>query len=117
MKNFELEEFASPDKKGSGKYMNEVFLDMIDEARTIADIPFKITSGYRTRKRNKKVGGVTNSSHLKGLACDIRCKDSKSRFIILNALLQVGFNRIGIAKTFIHCDISLDKSHSVAWVY
>ena len=117
MKNFEIEEFDSPDKKGSGKYMDAIFLGKIDEARDIANIPFKITSGYRTRKRNKKVGGVANSSHLKGLAADIRCKDSKSRCIILNALLEVGFNRIGIAKTFIHCDIDASKSPNVTWVY
>lgn len=117
MIHFDISEFDSPDKKGSGKYMDKTFLSMIDEARGIARIPFKINSGYRTRKRNKRVGGVSNSSHLKGLACDIRCVDSNTRYLIINALRDVGFTRIGIAKTFIHCDIDTSKSPNVIWMY
>lgn len=117
MVHFNISEFDSPDKKGSGKNMDKTFLSMLDEARHIANIPFKINSGYRTKERNKKVGGVKSSSHLKGLACDISCIDSRSRFIILNALIDAGFTRIGIAKTFIHCDIDIDKVQQVIWVY
>lgn len=117
MTNFKLSEFDSPDLKGSGQFMDETFLSMIDYARSVANVPFKINSGYRTISRNKKVGGVKSSSHLKGVACDIHCIDSRSRFIILNALQEAGFNRIGIAKTFIHCDIDIDKAKNVIWVY
>jgi hypothetical protein len=117
MKYFNLHEFDSPDLKGSGALMDETFLSMLDEARHIAQIPFKINSGYRTKERNKKIGGVKSSSHLKGLAADIHCVDSNSRFIIVNALIDAGFTRIGIAKTFIHCDISINKPRQVIWVY
>jgi len=117
MENFNIAEFNSPDKKGSGKHMDKTFLSMIDEARSIAGVPFKITSGYRTKSHNKKVGGVANSSHLKGLACDIRCVDSRHRYLIINALRDVGFTRIGIAKTFIHCDCDTEKSQNVYWIY
>jgi zinc D-Ala-D-Ala carboxypeptidase len=114
---FNLSEFDSPDVKGSGALMDDTFIDMLIDARALANIPFIISSGYRTEKHNKKVGGVKNSSHLKGLAVDIKCTDSISRFIILNALQQVGFNRIGIAKSFIHCDIDIDKPKNVIWTY
>jgi uncharacterized protein YcbK (DUF882 family) len=117
MRYFKLKEFDSPDLKGSGQLMDETFLYMLDEARHIANIPFKINSGYRTKEHNKKVGGVKSSSHLKGVAADISCVDSRSRFIILNALQQAGFNRIGIAKSFIHVDYDIDKSLNVIWVY
>jgi len=117
MRYFNLHEFDSPDLKGSGALMDETFIDMLDEARHIAQIPFKINSGYRTKERNKKIGGVKSSSHLKGLAADIHCVDSRSRFIIVNALIEAGFTRIGIAKTFIHCDIDNDKARNVIWVY
>jgi len=103
------------DLKGSGQLMDETFLSMIDEARTIAKTPFKINSGFRTTEHNKAVGGVKGSSHTRGFAADISCVDSNSRFIILNALISVGFNRIGIYKTFIHCDIDNDKSRNVIW--
>lgn len=117
MKYFKLKEFDSPDVKGSGQLMDKTLLSMLDEARNIANIPFKITSGYRTKERNKKVGGVKNSSHIKGLAVDIKCVDSRSRFIIINALEEVGFNRLGIGKTFIHADIDIDKAKNVYWLY
>jgi uncharacterized protein YcbK (DUF882 family) len=117
MKYFNLHEFDSPDLKGSGALMDETFIDMLIEARHIAQIPFKINSGYRTKEHNKKIGGVKSSSHLKGLAADIHCSDSRSRFIIVNALIEVGFNRIGIGSTFVHCDISIDKPRQVIWVY
>jgi uncharacterized protein YcbK (DUF882 family) len=114
---FKLSEFDSPDKPGSGENMDKTFLSMIDEARNIANIPFKINSGFRTEKHNKKIGGVFNSSHLKGLAADVHCIDSTSRNIILKSLREVGFNRIGIAKTFIHFDLDMYKVQNVTWVY
>ena len=117
MINFKSYEFDSPDLKGSGQFMDETFLSMLDEARTEAKIPFKINSGYRTTEHNKVVGGVKSSSHLKGVAADIKCTDSRSRFIILNALIQAGFTRIGIANTFIHVDCDIDKPQMVSWVY
>lgn len=117
MKYFNINEFDSPDSKGSGAFMDETLIDMLINARHIAGIPFIINSGYRTKKHNKKIGGVENSSHTKGLAVDIKCIDSRSRFIIINALKEAGFNRLGIGKTFIHADIDIDKSKNVYWVY
>ena len=114
---FKISEFDSPDLKGSGLLMDETFLAMLDDARNIAAIPFKINSGLRTEKHNRKVKGKPDSSHLKGLAVDIHCVDSRSRSIILNALLKVGFTRVGIAKTFIHVDLDFDKAQNVIWVY
>ena len=44
--------------------------------------------------------------------------DSRSRFIIISALLSAGFNRIGIASTFIHCDTAeKGKTKNVIWTY
>ncbi len=117
MINFKINEFDSPDKKGSSTNMCPTFLSMIDKARSIADVPFIITSGYRTKSHNKSVGGVLNSSHTKGLACDIKCTNSSHRFLIISALRDVGFTRIGISKTFIHCDSDVEKSQNVYWVY
>jgi len=98
--------------------VNNPFLDKLQKARKIANIPFVVNSGTRCEKRNKKVKGKKTSSHLKGLAVDISAKGSRERFEILNALLAVGFSRIGIASNFIHVDDDvLDKDSSVIWVY
>lgn len=117
MKYFEYEEFDSPDIQGSGQLMDTKLLNMIDEAREIYGKPIHVTSGYRTEAHNRKVGGVDSSSHLKGLAIDVACVRSDDRFKMLSALLEVGFNRIGVAGTFIHVDIDKDKSQNVIWTY
>jgi uncharacterized protein YcbK (DUF882 family) len=117
VKYFEYEEFDSPDIQGSGQLMDTKLLNMIDEAREIYGKPIHVTSGYRTEAHNRKVGGVDSSSHLKGLAIDVACVRSDDRFKMLSALLEVGFNRIGVAGTFIHVDIDKDKSQNVIWTY
>jgi zinc D-Ala-D-Ala carboxypeptidase len=122
MRNFNLKEFDSPDLSGSGLNMDKDFLSMLDNARDIAKTPFRITSGYRTKEHNiaiyKKLGKKPiESSHLKGVACDIACSDSRARFLIINALLEAGFTRIGIANNFIHVDSDCEKSQNVIWTY
>lgn len=117
LKYFTLEEFDSPDQKGSGENMNKDFLKKLDKARKGAVVPFVITSGFRTKEHNKKVGGVKNSSHLKGLACDIRVRSDYERFQIAAALIHEGFNRIGISKTFIHVDNDENKNSERLWLY
>ena len=121
LKYFKLSEFDSPDSKGSGTNMKRDFLKTLDKARDIANIPFKISSGFRTAQHNvtlRKQGykASANSSHLKGCAADIMCNDSGTRQKIVNGLIQAGFTRIGIAKTFIHCDTDKDKNDAI-WLY
>jgi uncharacterized protein YcbK (DUF882 family) len=113
---FTLSEFDSPDLPNSGINMDSGFLTKLEEARAIAGIPFRITSGYRSKEHNEQVGGVPNSSHLKGVAADIAVSSGNERYIILNALIRAGFKRIGVAKTFIHCDTDDSKPNSV-WTY
>jgi zinc D-Ala-D-Ala carboxypeptidase len=117
MKYFKLSEFDSPDILGSGKNMNEEFLYMLDAARKIYGKPMHVNSGYRSEEHNKKVGGVSSSSHLKGLAADISCKKSNERFEMLQAFIKAGFKRIGVADSFIHIDNDKDKSQGVIWTY
>ncbi len=117
MKYFKREEFDSPDEPGSGINMHEEILHMLDAVRKEYGKPIKINSGYRTKARNKKIGGVPDSSHLKGLAADISCKTSKDRFVLLNLLVKAGFKRIGVASSFIHVDIDKDKSQKLIWTY
>lgn len=89
----------------------------LDEARGLAGVPFPIGSGLRTPDKNAAVGGVENSAHLTGEAVDIKCDTSEKRWKMLNALIQVGFNRIGINKTSIHCDISKTLPQNMIWTY
>ena len=79
-------------------------------------MPFVINSAYRSPEHAESIKNPT-SSHIKGLAVDIKATDSRTRYKVLNALMHVGFNRIGIADTFIHVDDDKDKSQQVIWTY
>ena len=118
---FSYDEFDSPLQEGSGQLMSNELISMLDHARDLAGVEFKITSGYRIEAdidRLKKAGYKVSSksSHLKGLAADIACNNS-TRYNILESLLKVGFNRIGIGSTFIHVDIDPDKPPFTIWTY
>ncbi|MGC9344888.1 MAG: D-Ala-D-Ala carboxypeptidase family metallohydrolase, partial [Bacteroidales bacterium] len=74
-----IEEFEC--KCGCGQNGVDInFLRKLNEARDLADIPFIISSGYRCQKHNKEIGGVPDSAHTKGMAVDITCKDSRTRY-------------------------------------
>ncbi len=96
--------------------MNQEFLFVLDEAREFAGIPFIINSAYRSPEHPLSIKNPS-SSHIKGLAVDIKATDSVTRFKIVKALVEVGFKRIGIADTFIHVDLDLDKTQNVIWTY
>lgn len=96
--------------------VNDKLMFMLDNARMIAQIPFIITSGVRTEEENKKVGGAVDSAHLKGLAVDLHCHDSLSRYFIVYGLFVAGFKRIGIASDHIHADIDPSKDQSIIFL-
>ena len=123
MKHFSYKEFDSPDMPGSGNLMDENFLQMLDEVRDKFGKPIVINSGYRSQEQNAAVGGKPKtetsrgSSHMYGLAADIKCDNSVDRFHLIFLLQETGFQRIGVAKTFIHVDLDLEKSQQVMWMY
>lgn len=97
--------------------MNAAFLEMLYCARLKAKVPFIINSGYRCEAHNKAVGGSVNSSHMKGLAVDIKAVSDAVRWKIIIALIMAGFTRIGIRYDFIHVDLDMDKNPERLWVY
>jgi zinc D-Ala-D-Ala carboxypeptidase len=115
LKYFKKSEFTC--KCGCGEtVISDDLLYSLDEAREFAKLPFVISSGYRCENHPESKKNPT-SSHIKGLAVDIKCTDSKTRAIIMDALGYVGFRRFGIAKSFIHVDIDNEKSNPVIWLY
>ena len=56
------------------------------------------------------------SSHIDGWAADLAYTGSRHRYELLNAVMQV-FDRVGIAKTFIHVDVDANKTAGVVWMY
>jgi zinc D-Ala-D-Ala carboxypeptidase len=114
---FKESEFYSPDMLEDGNHMQMHFIQRLHKARVIADIPFIINSGHRSPTHNKIVGGLDDSSHLYGEASDIKYTNSQECFIIVSALIQAGFTRIGIKKGMIHVDDDYRKPKNVLWLY
>ena len=119
MKFFTIDEFDSPDAPGSGARMDRHFLELLDEIRAEAGIPFQINSGYRTPEHNRdpKVGGGPNSAHLRGMAADIRATSGRQKALIVLAAAKNGIQRIGIGKTFVHIDIDGTLPSPTIWLY
>lgn len=94
--------------------MDPGFLKRLNQARRLAGIPFVLNSAYRSVEHEKSMNRTGNSMHTKGRAVDIRCLDGNSRFVIVKALIMVGFRGIGISNKFIHVD---DRDYKTIWLY
>lgn len=86
-------------------------------------VPFIITSGFRSPEKNQSViGAVPESAHTKGLATDLKVDSSFQVALVVEALLSVGINRIGIyvnkewQPVHIHNDMDPDKPPHVIFI-
>lgn len=97
--------------------MDEEFLGEQKFIQKLCGRKFRITSAFRTVAYEKSKGRSGRSAHCLGKAVDISTTDSKSRYVVVAALLHAGFNRIGIGKTFVHVDDDLKRAHPVIFHY
>lgn len=97
---------------------------LMDKIRDAYGEPIYITSGYRTREHNYKVGGVSNSQHLTGHACDFTGKNFNKLVRTIKELEEKGlisYDQMIIyrKKKFIHIsyvstyDNRLQKFYSI----
>lgn len=93
------------------------FISLLTYARELANFSFPINSWCRCKDHNFKIGGSSNSPHLKGLAVDIGYRDGLLRYKIIQALSAVGFKRIGVGLDFIHVDMDHSKDYQGMWIY
>ena len=119
---FKLSEFDSPDRVGTGELMEHDVVQALDIARDIYGFPMVITSGFRTIEYNRDLmkrgyHASPKSSHLLGWAADIAVPNNRRRFLMLEALLDANFNRIGIGADHIHVDMDPNKPANSIWVY
>ncbi len=103
--------------------LNEEFVAKLDQARHLAGFPFVITSGFRTPETNQSiVGAVSDSSHLKGLAVDLKVENDHEVSLIVGSCRMNGITRFGIyvdgndVPTHVHVDVDPDKVPEVIWI-
>ena len=97
----------------------EISLGLVDKLQLIRDkIDFGMTinSGVRCEAHNKAIGGSPNSSHLLGLAADIKIHNAREGFLLVEQAYLAGFKRIGDKyDNFVHLDVDQDKGQRVRW--
>lgn len=97
--------------------MRQDVMTRLDNARHQAGIPFVLNSAYRSRAYELSKGRSGNSAHTRGYAVDIRCQTMANRKKVVQALLDNGFNRIGIAATYVHADFDPSLTQDLIWLY
>ena len=113
-KYFKIEDFNC--QVTGNNEMSEEFIHRLDELREACGFPFVITSGYRDpvghpiEARKKEPG-----PHGQGIAADVAVMGGVQRRAILENALKLGFDGIGVAKTFVHIDDR--KTTPVIWAY
>ena len=107
---FKVREFASKDGDDLVR-ISPALLDILHSIRKHFNAPVIITSGYRTKSHNKKVGGAKKSTHVVGIAADIVVKGVTPAKVAAyaNTLLQES-GGIGEYRNFVHIDVRHEKS-------
>lgn len=112
--HFKLSEFACKNGADTVLYSTEL-LDRLEELRAYGGFTVSINSGYRTAAYNRKIGGATNSQHIKGTAADIVVRkdgevvNAKSICCLCQSL---GFKGIGyISANAVHVDMRTSGSY------
>ena len=70
--------------------IKKLVVNVMEKIRTEYGMPIYITSGYRTPEHNKKVGGVANSQHIYGEACDFTGRDFRRLLRIIEEMDDKG---------------------------
>jgi uncharacterized protein YcbK (DUF882 family) len=117
-KDFKLKEFSSRD---GSPFTPEVYQNLIQLAKNLQILrdnvgkSITINSGYRSPVYNKKIGGASQSQHMRGTAADIVIKGmtpaqvaNTIETLIMSGKMQQG--GLGRYPNFTHYDIRGTKS-------
>ncbi len=99
--------------------MDPGFIALLQDIRTELGFPLVINSGFRCPDHNARVSSTgPDGPHTTGRAVDIAAT-SASAWLILEAALRRKVPRVGLARTFVHLDVSDSPSHPRprAWTY
>lgn len=113
--NFSVKEFACKDGSNTIKIDLDL-IPLIQRFRNYVEAGVYFNSAYRTPSYNKKVGGATNSYHVKGQALDIPFLNSY-KYLTSRKKMCAFFNTLGVKgiiiyPTFIHVDTRTSKYHA-----
>lgn len=113
--HFHLDEFRCPCCNDVIQSAAQKLAEALEPARELFG-PIHIRSGYRCPRHNTASKGTLFSQHLLGLAADITIAGDAARFELITALIESGFNRLGIGRQIVHADIGT-PTVPVIWTY
>lgn len=116
-KNFKWSEFICGDGTEPPEEYHNNILKCANELQKLRDIlssPIIITSAYRTKEWNKKVGGAFSSNHLTGSAVDIKTRGISPADLAIYAARYTLFTGFGVAGSFLHLDT---RDRMTIWKY
>ena len=94
---------AQPAKQlpyGIEENLDSLVSNVLEPVRERLGKPIVVNSGFRCPLHNKTVGGVANSQHVRGEACDCRCEDNRR---LAKIIVELGkFDQVIVYPTFIH---------------
>ena len=116
--NFSLDEFASADGTAPS---GEVLKNLTELAKNLEVLrkhigqPIRVTSGFRSREHNRKIGGAVNSFHVLGMASDIQVAKMSPEQVAkaIELLIAEGKMKeggLGIYRTWVHYDVRGTKA-------
>ncbi len=100
--HFKLSEFACKDGTPI-VLVDPALVKVLENIRKHFNKPVRINSGYRTASHNRKVGGSSNSQHVKGTAADI-VVSGVSPDTVASYCEKIGVDGVGRYRTFTHVD-------------
>ena len=113
--HFNRAEFVCPCGCGFGTNPGEIshrLLAVLEVLRDLLKAPIRITSGLRCHVKNRAVGGVVNSQHMRGTAADIRVVGVAPERVQEEADRLLPLGGVGRYKTFTHIDV---RGHRARW--
>ena len=93
-------------------------LAMLDTAREIAGVPFRVTSNYRTKEQDIALAGFAGAhTEFPCSAFDI-AYEKKNLHRMLKAIFEAGFIRVGLNPKNFHIHLDMDKTrpHPAFWI-
>jgi uncharacterized protein YcbK (DUF882 family) len=119
-KNFSLSEFQSKDGASFPDPVIENLKTLATQLQALRDYlgkPITITSGYRSKEHNLKIGGALDSYHVRGMAADIQVEGMKPKQVAEAIELLISQGKmmeggLGIYRTWLHYD---HRGRKIRW--
>lgn len=118
--NFSLPEFASKD---GAAFPEEVKTNLAELAKNLQVLrdhfgrSVTVTSGYRSPAHNVRIGGASDSFHVRGMAADLQIKGVTPRLVYnaIELLIKSGKMKeggLGLYSGWVHYDI---RGRKIRW--